>query len=159
MANGIACVCHFMIADYNYKLCNLPRQDRKLYGPFLWMGCNCLKAIQSHYKEKFLVLIRSMSEGWKAEMTLKPSVVLNLRINLVITKYKLKSQLKLTQLWPLTVNSFKVSSQSYLAGLWKMFPLYICRPNDHTIEIIVLLQIQFYDIVTNVLSIIFKRFH
>ena len=23
----------------------------KLYGPFLWMGCNCLKAIQSHYEE------------------------------------------------------------------------------------------------------------
>ena len=23
----------------------------KLYGPFLWMWCNCLKAIQSHYEE------------------------------------------------------------------------------------------------------------
>ena len=23
----------------------------KLYGLFLWMGCTCLKAIQSHYKE------------------------------------------------------------------------------------------------------------
>ena len=23
----------------------------KLYGLFLWMGCNCLKAIQSHYEE------------------------------------------------------------------------------------------------------------
>ena len=23
----------------------------KLYGPFFWMGCNCLKAIQSHYGE------------------------------------------------------------------------------------------------------------
>ena len=33
----------------------LPRFGRpqyiKLYAPFLWMGCNCLKAIQSHYEE------------------------------------------------------------------------------------------------------------
>ena len=35
-------------------------------------------------------------------------------INLIITKYKLKSQyVKLAQLWPLTVNCVKVSSQSY----------------------------------------------
>ena len=39
-------------------------------------------------------------------------------INLVITKYKLKSQyLKLTQIWPLTVNYIKISFQSYLAVL------------------------------------------
>ena len=66
-------------------------------------------------------------------------VVLNLCINLDITKYKLKSQyVKLTQLWPLTVN---------------------CRRNDYTIEISVLIQIQFYNISTNVLSLIFKSFH
>ena len=48
------------------------------------------------------------------------TVVLDLRINLVITKYKLRSQyVKLTQLWSLTVNCFEVSSQSYLAGLYK----------------------------------------
>ena len=35
----------------------------------------------------------------------------------------------------------------------------IYRPNDYKIEIIVLLQIQFYNIFTNVLSNIFKRFH
>ena len=55
-------------------------------------------------------------------------VVLNLRINLVITKYKLKPQyVKLTQLWPLTVNCFKVNSQSYLAGLSKIcfFCIYV----------------------------------
>ena len=39
-----------------------------------------------------------------------------------------------------------------------MFPLHICRPNDYTIEIIVLLQIQFYNIFTNVPSI-FKSCH
>ena len=47
-------------------------------------------------------------------------VVLNLGINPVITKYKLKSQFKLIQLWPLTVNCFKVISQSYLAGFSKI---------------------------------------
>ena len=44
-------------------------------------------------------------------------VVLNLCINLVITKYKLKPQyVKLTQLWPLTVNYFKKSEFSVLSG-------------------------------------------
>ena len=47
-------------------------------------------------------------------------MVLNLFINLVITKYKLISQFELAQLWPLTVNWFKLSSQSYLAGLSKI---------------------------------------
>ena len=47
-------------------------------------------------------------------------VVLILYINLVITKYKLKWQFKLTQLWPLTVNYFKVSCQSYLVDLSKI---------------------------------------
>ena len=62
-------------------------------------------------------------------------------INLVIAKYEVKSQyVKLTQLWPLTVNYVKVSSQSYLAGLYHkiikyLFPLHICRPNDYAAEI------------------------
>ena len=59
-------------------------------------------------------------------------VVLNLCINLVITKYKLKSQyVKLTQLWPLTVNCFKLSSQSYLAGLSKI--CFFCTNVDQMI--------------------------
>ena len=59
-------------------------------------------------------------------------VVLNLCINLFITKYKLKSQyVKLTQLWPLTVNCFKVSSQSYLAGLSKI--CFLCTYVDQMI--------------------------
>ena len=46
-------------------------------------------------------------------------------IKLVIRKYVLKSQyVKLTQLWPLTVNCVKVGSQSYLAGLRKLCFLY-----------------------------------
>ena len=115
---------------------------------------------QFTFYQKFLVLIKSISEGLKAEMTLKPSSGLNLCINLIITKYKLKWQyVKLTQLWPLTVNCFNVSSQPDLAGLSKMFPLHISRPNDYTIEISVLLLIQFYNIFTNVPSIIFKSCH
>ena len=59
-------------------------------------------------------------------------VVLNLFINLVITKYNLKSQyVKLTQLWPLTVNCFKVTSQSYLAGLSKI--CFLCTYVDQMI--------------------------
>ena len=47
------------------------------------------------------------------------------------------------------------SEFSVLSGrlIKNMFPLHICRPNDYTIEISVLLQIQFYNIFTNVLSI------
>ena len=72
---------------------------------------------QFTFYQKFLVLIKSVSEGWKTEMTLKPSIGFELCINLVTTKYKLKSKyVKLTQLWPCTVNCFKVSSQSHLAG-------------------------------------------
>ena len=93
----------------------------KLYGPFLWMRCNCIKASrlcratirrQFTFYQKFLVLMKSFSEGWKAEMTLKPSSAFD---------YKLESQyVELTELWPLAVNCFKVSSQSYLAGLSKI---------------------------------------
>ena len=43
-------------------------------------------------------------------------------INLVISKYELKSQyVKLTQLLSLTVNCVKVSSQPYLAGLYDKY--------------------------------------
>ena len=52
----------------------------KLYGPFLWLGFNCLKATEheetvyflplSH--REFLVLILSTTERWKAESTLEP---------------------------------------------------------------------------------------
>ena len=65
----------------------------------------------------------SLNQSWNDKRLRWPwshPVVLNLSIYLFITKYKLKSPyVKLTQLWPLTVNFFKVSSQSYLAGLSK----------------------------------------
>ena len=86
---------------------------------------------QFTFYENFLVLIKSISERWKFEMTLKPSSG--------FTKDRLKSQyVKLTQLWALTVN---------------------CRPNHYTIEISVLrLEMQFYNIFTNVLYIISLNF-
>ena len=86
---------------------------------------------QFTFYQKFLVLIKSILEGWKFEMTLKPSSG--------FTKDKLKSQyVKLTQLWALTVN---------------------CRPNHYTIDISVLrLEMQFYNIFPNVLYIISLNF-
>ena len=57
-----------VIKDNIYK-------KKKLYGPFLWMGFNCLKEavyFLPFSSQKFLVLILSTSEGWKAESTLEP---------------------------------------------------------------------------------------
>ena len=52
------------------------------------------------------------------------------------------------------------SEFSVLSGrlIKNMFPLHIFRPNDYTIQIIALLQIQLYNIFTNVLSNISKLF-
>ena len=90
------------------------------------MWCNCLKATQPLRGDSLLFTRNSwysLDQYRKDESLRWPwsqPVLLNLCINLVITIYKLKSQFKLTQLWPLTTNCVKVSSQSYLAGLWKM---------------------------------------
>ena len=59
--------------------------EKKLYGPFLWMGLNCLNATETLeggsllFTTKFpespgnrLIDFRSTSEGWKAESTLEP---------------------------------------------------------------------------------------
>ena len=46
----IAIVCDHEITHTSYAI----YRDKiyiKLYGLFLWMGCNCLKARQSHYEE------------------------------------------------------------------------------------------------------------
>ena len=62
-----------------------------------------------------------LDQSWKDESMRWPwihPVVLNSGINLIIIKYKLKPQdVKLTQLWLLTVNYVKVTSQSYWAEL------------------------------------------
>ena len=58
---------------------------KKIYGPFLWMGFNCLNATETLeggsllFTTKFpespgdpLIDFRSTSEGWKVESTLEP---------------------------------------------------------------------------------------
>ena len=103
----------------------------------------------------------SLDQSWKDERLRWPwsrPMVLNFCINLVITKYKLKCQTDSI----ITLNCELFQSEfSVLSGrlIKNMFPLHICRPNDYTIEISVLLQIQFYNIFTNVPSIIFKSCH
>ena len=56
-------------------------QIKKKYGPFLWMGFDCLKAWATLRRQftflplssqKDLILILSTSEGWKAESTFEP---------------------------------------------------------------------------------------
>ena len=62
----------------------------------------------------------------------------------------------------MTLNFERFQSEfSVLSGrlIKNTFPLHICIPNVYTIEISVLLQIQFHNIFTNVLSIIFKSCH
>ena len=88
-------------------------------------------------------------------------IYLYIYIYIVITKYKSKSQFKLTQLF-MTLNCKLFQSEFLvLSGrlIKNMFPLHICRPNDYTIQTIALLQIQLYNIFTNVLSNISKFFH
>ena len=131
------------------------------------MGCNCLKAIRSHYEEtvyfyqKFQVLIKSISKGWKAEMTLNPSS----GFDLVYQPSYYQIQIKVTicqtdSIMTLNCELFQ-SEFSALPGklIKNVFPLHICRPKDYTIEISLLIQIQFYNTFTNVPSIIFKSCH
>ena len=143
------------------KLCCLPRQDihKILWTLFCWWGATgsrldgATTRRQFTFCQKFLLLIRSKLERWKAEMTLKPSSGFQLVSQPSITKYKLKSQFKLN--CELFQSEFSVLSGKLIKNI---FPLHICRPNDYTIEICILLQIQFYNIFTNVPSI-FKSCH
>ena len=82
-------------------------------------------------------------------------------INLVITRYELQSQyVKLTQLWFLTVNCvLNLIWQDYHKIIKNLFPLHICRPMIIQQRFNVLLQLQLYNIFTNILSIISESFH
>ena len=58
---------------------NLLRKEyiymKQLYGPFLWIGFNSLKAtepLQGNFSQKFLVFIWSTLKEWKAESSLEP---------------------------------------------------------------------------------------
>ena len=84
-------------------------------------------------------------------------------INLVITKYKLKSQyVKLTQLWSLTVN-WTVSSTLSDRIIIKLSNIFwLCIYADQMIiqqRFNVLLELQFYNIFSKILSILSKSFH
>ena len=46
----IVIVCDHEITHTSYAICR-HKIYIKLYSPFLWMGCNCLNARQSHYEE------------------------------------------------------------------------------------------------------------
>ena len=132
-------------------LCNLPRQE-PLRGDSLLFTRNSWYSLDQYGKDERL--------RWPSSYL----VVLSLCINLVITKYKLKSQFKQTQLWPLTMNCFKVSSQSYLAGLSKIY--FLCTYVDQMIMQQKLLPcfkfsftiflLMFFSIFSNVFSNILK---
>ena len=115
---------------------------------------------QFTFYQKSQVLIRSISERWKTEMTFKPSSSFELVYQPSYYQVYIKVTIQTDSIIALNCELFQ-SEFSVLSGrlIKNMFPLHICRPNDYTIEIIVLLQIQFYNIFTNVLSNIFKRFH
>ena len=61
-------VCLFSVID-NFRWFLLKKE---LYGPYLWMRFNCLKARATSSPKKFLALTLSTSEGWKAESILMP---------------------------------------------------------------------------------------
>ena len=46
----IVIVCNHEITHTSYAFCRY-KIYIKLYDAFLWIGCNCLKARQRHYKE------------------------------------------------------------------------------------------------------------
>ena len=92
-------------------------------------------------------------------MTLKPSSGFELVYQPSYYQIQIQVTIQIDAIMSLKCELFQSEFLVLYGRLIKnMFRLHICKPNDYTIEIIVLLQIQFYDIFTNVFSIIFKRF-
>ena len=114
---------------------------------------------QFTFYQKFLVLIRSILERWKANVTLKPASGFEHVYQPSYYQIWIKVTIQTDSIMTLNCKQFQ-SEFSVLSGrlIKNIFPLHICRPNDDTIEMKVLLQIQFYNIFTNVLSNIFRRF-
>ena len=123
--------------------------------------------------QKFLVLIWSTSEGWKAESTLKPPSGIKTRnpfnLSLLYHPSYYKIQIKATicqTVSTMTLNcelyqsEFSVSSGRLIIILPK-----ICFLSTDVEQMIIqqifniLLQLYFYNIFTNVLSTFFKSFH
>ena len=85
-------------------------------------------------------------------------MVLKLCINLVITKYRLKSQFKLTQLWPFTVNWV-------LSLIWQDYQNYVSSAHmetkclykrDYCFALNAVLSNMFFQIFSNVFTNILK---
>ena len=105
------------------------------------------KRRQFTFYQKFLVLVRSISEGWKAEMILKSSSGFELVFQPSYYQIQIIVTIQADSIMTLNCELFQ-SEFSVLSGrlIKNMFPLHICRPNDYTIEIIFLVQIQIYNI-------------
>ena len=136
-------LCYFMISDYIYIHIYIKYIYIyiyiyiKLYNYIILYIYNYIKLLEPLQGDSLLFTRNSwysLDQYRKDERLRWPwshSVVLNLCMNLVITKNKFESQFKLTHLWPLTVNCLKVSSQSYLAGLSKI--CFLCTYVDQMI--------------------------
>ena len=119
------------------------------------------------FYQKFLVLIRSISKRWKAEMTLKPSSGFELvcqpsyyRYYQVWIKVTIQTDSIMTLNYEVFQNEFSVLSGRVIKH---MFPLHICRPNDYMIEILFCLKFsftifltRFFPLFSNVFSNILK---
>ena len=115
--------------------------------------------------QKFLVLIRSISDVWKVDMNLRPPIDFELvyypsyyQVLFKVTICQTDSNMTLNCV--LCQSEFSVSPGSLIIKLSKM--CFLCTYVDQMIKLQrfnVLLQIQFYNIFNNVPYIIFKRFH
>ena len=122
----IVIVCHHEITQTSYGICRY-KIYVKLYDPFLLIWCNFLKARQPLQGDNLLFTRNSwysFDQYRKDERLRWPwnyPMVLDLCVNLVITKYKLKSQIKLSQLWPLTMKC----SEYVLRLIWHTYQKYV----------------------------------
>ena len=112
-------LCYFMIADLYIYIYIYILHIFKILLPLFVDGVQLPQGYTKPLWEDSLLSTRnswySLDQSRKDERLRWPwihPVVLNLYINLVITKYKFKSICQIGSLWPLTV-----ISQSYLAGL------------------------------------------
>ena len=152
--------------------------SKKICGPFLWVGFNCLKATEpirgdslvftikfTKIPGTYLINFRRM-KGWvNPEATqwfwTDPSNLsscINKKIQIKITIYRTDSIVTLN--CELCQSKFSVSSSRLIIKLAKIY--FLCTHVDQMIiqqRFNVFLQLQFYSIFTDVLFIIFKSFH
>ena len=99
---------------------------------------------QFTFYQKLLVLIRSISKRWKAEITLKPSSGFELVCQPSYYQVWIKVTIQTDSIMTLNCEQFQ-NEFSVLSGrvVKHMFPLHICRPNDYTIEILFCFKFSF----------------